>query len=156
MPHFKFQQTIEQLEKRKGGYYHLIIKAEIVNQFEKKRATRLKCVIENNLTFSCGLNHYGDGNFYIILSTGNLKLLGKNLQDSVSFEIFEDPNPLGVEMPEALEALLEQDENAAEIFDNLTDGKKRSLIHLIRKLKNVEAQIQKALSFLNEQKLKSR
>ena len=148
MPKFKFQQNIGQLEKRKGGYYYLVISSGIVDQFEKKRSTRLKCNIDGKIEYSCGLNHLGDGNFFIILSTKNLKKLGKTLGDQVDFEIYEDPNPLGVEIPEVLEVLLEQDEFAKEVFDKITDGKKRSLIYSINRIKNIDLQVEKSLAFL--------
>ncbi|MFD2570316.1 YdeI/OmpD-associated family protein [Spirosoma soli] len=155
MPHFTFEQPIRQLEKRQGGYYHLIIDADIVKQFEKQRATRLKCLIDQKVSFSCGLNHLGDGNFYIIVATQQLKKLGKQLGDTVVFDIFEDPNPLGVDIPEVLQVLLEQDDDARKTFDGLTDGKKRSLIYTINSVKDLDKQVSKALTFLNERKAKS-
>lgn len=128
------------------------IRAETVNRFGKKGATRLKCTLDRKLSYSCGLNHLGDGNFYIIVATRYVKLLGKRSGDVVMFEITEDQSPLGVEIPGVLEALLEQDEDAKRIFGAMTDGKKRSLIYLIKRIKDIDKQIQKALTFLNEQK----
>ena len=98
----------------------------------------------------------GDGDYFIIVATRHLKSIGKELNDLVSFEIYEDPNPLGVEIPEVLEVLLEQDEEAKERFNNLTDGKKRSLIYSIKNLKDIDKQVQKTLTFLNQQKARSR
>ncbi|MEL6925343.1 MAG: DUF1905 domain-containing protein [Bacteroidota bacterium] len=145
---FEFTQHIGQLEKRKGGYYYLTIDADTVNQFEKKRHTRLVCTIDHKVSYSCGLNHLGDGNFFIILSTARLKKLGKELGDEVHFSIKPDPNPLGVEVPEVLTVLLQQDEAAKGIYDQLTDGKKRSLIFQIKPVKNIDLQVEKALQFL--------
>ncbi len=156
MPHLKFKQTIEQLEKRQGGYYYLKVLADSVAQFEKGRATRLKCILDGELTYSCGLNHLGDGHFYIIMATRYLKQLKKNKGDQVIFEIFEDPNPLGVEIPEALQELLAQDEAAKTVFDKLTDGKKRSLIYSTQRIKNIDKQIQNSLDFLEEEDRKMR
>ncbi|MEM8528354.1 MAG: YdeI/OmpD-associated family protein [Bacteroidota bacterium] len=151
MPHFQFTQNIGQLEKRKGGYFYLKIDAEVVEQFEKKRATRLKCDIDGKVSYSCGLNHLGDGNFFIIVATRHLKKLGKELGDEVQFEIYEDPNPLGVEIPEVLQVLLQQDEDAKVMFEQLTDGKKRSLIYAIKPVKNIDKQVEKIMTFLVEQ-----
>lgn len=85
MKQYKSEQTIGQLEKRKGGYFFLKIDAEIVNQFKNKRHTRFLCTIEKSLSFPCGLNHLGDGNFFIILSTKNLKLINKATGDRLEF-----------------------------------------------------------------------
>jgi len=59
------------------------------------------------------------------------------LDDTVNFKIYKDPDRLGVEMPEVLGAFIEQDSEAIKVFDILTDGKKRSLIFGINKIKNI-------------------
>ncbi len=152
MKSFEDEQVIGQLEKRKGGYFYLTISADIVNQFEKKRHTRFLCTLDKKLTFPCGLNHLGDGNFFIILGSKNLKIVGKTLGDKICFELSEDPNPLGVDMPEVLEAFLEQDQNLKAVFDSLTLGKKRNVIHSINKIKDIDRQIQKIIQIINDSK----
>lgn len=99
MKSFKDEQLIAQLEKRKGGYFYLKIPAEVVNQFKNGRKARLICKIDNKHTLQCGLNHFGDGNFFIILGSKFLKEINKQLGDKIKFEISEDPDPLGVAIP---------------------------------------------------------
>jgi len=154
MPSFSFTQHIGQLEARKGGYYFLRIEADIVEQFERKRATRLICTLNNELSYACGLNHLGDGNFFIILATKHMDTLGLQLGDPIQFEIHEDPNPLGVEVPEVLEVLLAQDEEAQAIYEAITDGKKRNLIHTMNRVKNIDLKIEKALRILEDERQK--
>lgn len=144
------EQLICQLEKRKGGYFYLTISADIVNQFKNKRLTRFLCIIDKKLTFQCGLNHLGDGNFFIILGSKNLKLVNKQFGDKIYFELKEDPDPLGVDMPEVLEAVLEQDQELKATFDTLTLGKKRNVIHSINKIKDIDKQIQKTIQIIND------
>jgi hypothetical protein len=151
MPSIKLSAPIQQLEKRKGGYYYLVVEAETVNLFERKKATRLICSVEDKLKFPCGLNHLGDGNFFIIISTKLFKALGRPLGEPVNFEISVDPNPLGVEVPEVLLVLLEQDAATKAAYDALTDGKKRSLIHYIKGIKDIELQIARIEQFLSGQ-----
>jgi hypothetical protein len=150
MKSYTDEQVIGQLEKRKGGYFYLTIPADIVNQFNNKRLTRFLCTLDKKLTFQCGLNHLGDGNFFIILGSKNLQAIHKQLGDKISFELTEDPNPLGVDMPEVLEAVLEQDEELKAIFDNLTLGKKRNVIHTINKIKDIDKQIQRTIQIIND------
>jgi hypothetical protein len=139
---YKEEQVIAQLEQRKGGYCYLSIKAEVVEKFKHKRNTRLICTLDKVLTFQCGLNHLGDGNFFIILSAKNLKALNKRPGDTVRFELAEDPNPLGVAMPEVLTAMLAQDDTLNDLFQRLTDGKKRGIIHQLNRIKDIDKQIQ--------------
>ena len=153
MKTFKFKQTVQKLSPNKGAYYYLKVPAEIVDQFEKKRATRLLCNIEDKVSYSCGLNHF-DGNFYIILAGRYVKQLKKQVGDDIEFEICEHPNPLGVEVPEVLEVFLSQDSGAKAIYDTFTDGKKRTLIFSISRVKNIDLQIQKITDFLLQEKIK--
>jgi hypothetical protein len=151
MKYFEDEQPIGQLEKIKGGYYYLKIEAEIINQFEKKRHTRMICHLDKKISFRCGLNHLGDGNFFIIVSGKNLEQLNKKLGNTIHFKIEEDPDQLGVEIPEVLIALLEQDEALKMIYDKITDGKKRSLIYSISKTKNIDKQVNEISAFLNKE-----
>ncbi len=84
-----------------------------------------------------------------------MKTLGIEVGKKVDVEIREDPNPLGVEIPEVLFVLLEQDEKIKAIFNKITDGKKRSLIYQIKAIKNINRQVEIAQQFLylEEQKL---
>jgi len=148
------QLTIKQLEKCKGGYFYLSLDAEIVDQFERKKATRIICTIDDEISYRCGLNHLGDGNFFVIVATKYLDQLGKQLDDTVNFKIDKDPDQLGVEMPEVLGVFLEQDSESKKIFDKLTDGKKRSLVFGINKIKNIDRQIQAITEFLAKQNMK--
>ncbi len=153
MKSYKTEQIIGQLEKRKGGYFFLKIEAEVINQFPNKRHTRFLCTLDGSLTYQCGLNHLGDGNFFIILSTKNLSAIGKNLGDTVEFELKEDPNPLGVDVPEILEIVLEQDTELKSVWEKLTLGKKRSVIFNVIKIKDLDTQVQKVELLLHESTL---
>ncbi|MEM9987726.1 MAG: DUF1905 domain-containing protein, partial [Bacteroidota bacterium] len=89
-----------------GGYFYVDLAASLVETFPQQRKTRLLCTLDQDLTYPCGLNHLGDGNFFLIISGKNLKKVGKSLGDTLWVELDEDPNPLGVEVPEVLEVLL--------------------------------------------------
>jgi hypothetical protein len=153
MKYFEGEQLISQLEKIKGGYFYIKIDADIINQFEKKRHTRMICHLDKKISFRCGLNHLGDGNYFIIVSGKNLELLNKRLGSNIHFKIEEDPDQLGVEMPEVLATLLVQDDELKEIFEKITDGKKRSLIYSILKTKDIDKQVSEIVSFLNKENM---
>ncbi len=156
MDSYHAQQTIKQLEKRKGGYFYLKVEADIVNQFEHKRSTRIICTLDDTLSFRCGLNHLGDGNFFIIVATKYLEKLEKVLGDTVRYKIEKDPDQLGVEMPEVLTVFLSQEAEYKAVFDKLTNGKKRSLIYIIVKIKDIDKQVNNIIAFLNKERIKMR
>ncbi|TDO23644.1 YdeI/OmpD-associated family protein [Sediminibacterium goheungense] len=156
MKTYKDQQAIGQLEKRKGGYYYFMVTAATANALTHQHKTRLICTIDKTLTFQCGLNHLGDGNFFIIISTKKVKELKKKIGDKIDITLQEDPNPLGVEIPEVLTALLDQDEDLKKKYDQFTMGKKRSVIHAITRLKDMDKQISMALKIINGQLIPGR
>lgn len=149
----KGEQIVEQLEKIKGGYFFLKVNAETVNRLKYKNKTRLICKLDHKVSFQCGLNHYGDGNFFIIISSRNMKLINRKSGDKIYFEITEDPNPLGAEIPETVSILLEQDDALKEKFNELTDGKKRSILIQINKIKDLDKQVSKTIALINNPNL---
>lgn len=145
----KGTQTIGQLEKRKGGYFYLQVDRSIIEKLPAKRNTRIICNLEGKLAFRCGFNHLGDGNFFIILSNANLNKIGKTLGSKLTFVLTEDPDPLGVEVPEVLATLLEQDPALNIKFDKLSLGKKRNIIHQVSRVKNLDGQVAKSLELIS-------
>ena len=142
---------IRQLPKRKGGYFYIGLTNEVVQSFPKQKSTRIVCSIDKGLSsFQCGLNHMGDGNFFIIISTKNLKPLQKQVDDQIDFTIFQDPNPLGVDIPESIQALLTQDESLNSQFESLSLGKRRSIIHRVKNIKNIDLQISRTVQLIEE------
>lgn len=152
MPTLQFKQPLLKFSSQKGSYHYLKIEATTVEKFKKKKATRLQCTLENSVIFDCGFNHLGDGNFYLIVSKRHLKKLKKQEGDILSFQIEEHPEPLGVKVPEVLEVLLSQDLDAKAIYDTFTDGRKRTLIYTINRVKDIDKQVQKILAFLEQYK----
>lgn len=142
-----FAQPITKLDKSKGGYYFLAISAADVARFSRQKETRLICTLDEKVSFRCGLNPMGDGSFFVIVATRYVKALKKEDGSAVEVRLEEDPDPLGVDVPEVLQALLAQDPALQEAYDGYTDGQKRSLIHSIARVKDVDAQVKTLLGF---------
>lgn len=153
---FRGKQTIKQLEPIKGSYFYLYLERDVVETFPKQRSTRLICELNGHHSYSCGLNHFGDGNYFIIVAKKHLNAVKAELGQTVEFAIYEDPNPLGVEVPEELTVLLQEERELKDLYERMTDGKKRSLIHEMNALKGMEEKIQFALKFLPENQPKRR
>ena len=76
-----------------------------------------------------------------------MKTLNAYPGEKVEIQIEVDPNPLGVEIPAVLDVIFNEFPDAKMAFDDLTDGKKRSLIYSVIKVKNVDKQIEKIMRF---------
>ncbi|WNJ17094.1 DUF1905 domain-containing protein [Pontibacter sp. G13] len=151
MDHFQARLILSKLAPRKGGYHHLVIPHEVVDQFPRGKKTRVICTLNESLSYACGFNHLGNGDFFIIVAKRYLKQLDLEGGEEVLVQIQTDPNPLGVDIPEVLQVLLAQDQEAESTFDQLTDGRKRTLIYMLQRIKSVDLAVQKCLAFLEEE-----
>ena len=128
--------------------HHVVcISNEVVANFPKGARTRVVLRINGQGDIQCGLNTHSPGIRCMMVSKAHMKALDLMAGEKVAIEIFEDPNPLGVEIPEVLRALLEQDPIVAEVWARMTDGRKRTICHSTKSLKNVDLQVERALVF---------
>jgi len=142
-----YTAPIQQLEPRRGAYFYVrLTKA----QFQQLNSKRLICRLDDRISYGCGVNHMGDGDYFIIIAKAKLKQLDKALGEVVEVALEADPNPLGVAEPEVLLVLLEQDDWAKAAYGRLTDGKKRGLIYQVLKIKDIDRQVEHILAYLHE------
>lgn len=73
------------------------------------------------------------------------KELGVFPSDFFEVQLKEDTSRYGVDVPEAFQAVLDSDPDGAALFELLTDGKKRSLIYFIKRIKREQTQVDKTL-----------
>lgn len=73
------------------------------------------------------------------------KKLGIFPSDYFELQLFENTTKYGVEAPEEWTAVLESDPEAHSFFKALSDGKKRSLIYHVLRVKSSDLRIEKAL-----------
>ena len=81
-----------------------------------------------------------------------MKKLGLKVGSTVQVNMRRDESEFGLPMPEEFREVLDQDAVAKEYFDALTAGKKRSLIHIISGVKNVDKRIERALMIVERLK----
>lgn len=105
----------------------------------------------NGASFALAVLHLKDGSRYFAVSASLRKAAGIRVGDrvKVSFAIV-DPDKL--EIPEELEAVLVQDDEARKAWDKLTTGYQRSLIHYVTSVKNVDSRIKRSLELLDRAK----
>ena len=65
---------------------------------------------------------------------------------------FKIVNPDKLDIPEELQAILAQDDDARKAWEKLTTGYRRSLIHYVTSVKNVDSRIKRSLDLLNKAK----
>lgn len=85
------------------------------------------------------------GLWYILLSKGVDTELNAHEEEKVTVKLTQETNTYGMPMPEELEMSLFQEEGAMAFFDALAPGKQRSMIYIVRKIKNQDVSIRKSL-----------
>ena len=140
------QTTLEDFHSKLFRYY-ISVSKEVGDQFVKGENRRITCSINGTDPYQCALM-YQDGGFYILVNNQIRKKIGIEEGDKIEVTIEKDTSKFGHEVPASFEALLDQDEEGKAYFDSLTMGKQRSLIYLVKKVKNVDSQIAKGLAIM--------
>lgn len=105
----------------------------------------------NGAPFALAVQHLADGSRYFSVGAPLRKAAGIKVGSrvNVAFQIV-DPDKLDV--PEELQAVLDQDERARNIWEKFTLGYRRSLIHYINSVKNVDSRIRRSLDLMERAK----
>ena len=125
-----------------------ILLGEIMEACSNKRAI---CTLNKDVVFPCALMSK-EGYYYVLLNKTIIKKTKANLGDVLSVELTPDTSVYGMPICEEFEAVLFDDPEGAHWFEKLTPGKKRSLIHIINKIKNTNLRIQKTFVILSHLK----
>jgi len=151
----KFNTYLEMLDPMRGGYRCVMYDKALIDTFPKKSKTRIILDIDDgNIQIQAGIQSFGGGKYFSMI--GKTKLGGHTYEQgqAISVIVYLDPNPLGVEIPEVVEALLEQDELIKRTWEKLTDGRKRTICHTVYRIKNIDIQVDKCLEFFEEERAK--
>lgn len=144
----KFEVTIT-------GTHGVIIPESIARPFDEAGHKRIRITAsyrDKTISFHAALNKY-QGNYVISFGKRYQKPLGVSANDYFQLQLEEDSSKYGVDVPEEFSAVMESDPEAAEIFEQLTDGKKRSLIYYVLRFANSQTRIDKALIISENLKL---
>ncbi len=134
-----------------GGHY-VEVTPDIMARLNAKPGARLICSINKTIPFPCGLVSLGNGSAYIILSAKRMKEAVIKPNQEVTVYLKLDLSPYGMEMPEELAILLEEDAIGKSRFDQLTPGKQRTLMYAITAVKNPQLRIDRAIRYIENLK----
>ena len=143
--------TLQKFDPKLFGY-HFPIPIDIAKSFIVGMNRRIICHINNEHKIQCALMPYCNG-YFILINQSLVKKLNLSINQEVSLTLEKDTSEYGHEVPETFQMLLEQDEKGSEFFEQLTPGKKRSLIYLVGKVKNIDSQLNKGLAILDHLKV---
>lgn len=105
----------------------------------------------NGIPFALAPQYKKDGSRYFSINAALRKACKIDTGDVVKVE-FALADPKKVEVPEELEAVLAQDDQAMKVWTSFTYGLQRSLIHYVTAVKNVDSRIKRALEMMEKAK----
>ena len=137
----------ERFEVTVTGTHSVIIPEPVAKIFLEKglKRVKFKAYFEDKEIDFHGALHLYQCNYIVSFGKRYQKELGVFPSDYFELQLFEDTSKYGVEMPEEFMAVLDSDPEAFEAFEKLSDGKKRSLIYYILRIKTSQTRIDKAL-----------
>ncbi len=83
---------------------------------------------------------------YLLISKRDLKVLHSHTNEPIHVSLLHDHSKYGMPVPEEWEKVELENPEIIPYFEQLTPGKKRSLLHLIGKYKSSDARMRKALA----------
>ncbi|MEO9474057.1 MAG: YdeI/OmpD-associated family protein [Cyclobacteriaceae bacterium] len=142
-----FESTLEEFELNKVYNLHIPVPDAIAGEFINGNDRRVVCEIEGD-KWHAGLMPSTSG-YYILMSQKRVSDLGLKRGDRVVLKLEKDESEYGMDMPEELQVLLDQDEQGSRYFHDLTPGKQRNLIYIVNQVKNPESRLSKALAIIS-------
>ncbi len=135
-----------------GSFTHTIIVVpdKIISSLPIKGRVRTKGMI-NKTPFALAIQHKKDGSRYFMVS-GQLRReakIGSGDPVKVRFWLVD---PDRVDIPEELQAVLDQDVEALKRWKTFTPGLQRGLAHYVNAVKNVDSRIKRAMEIMEKAK----
>lgn len=146
-----FTTTLQNFDSNLWGF-HLPVPTGIAEEFIEGNDRRVVCNINNRMQIHGALMPYSEG-YFLLLNKDLVKKLQLSIGANVQLQLEKDRSEFGMPMPESFHALLDQDDEGNQYFEKLTPGRKRSLIHVVGKVKNIDSQLNKGLAILHHLKL---
>ncbi|CAN5407629.1 hypothetical protein BH10ACI3_BH10ACI3_20960 [soil metagenome] len=135
-----------------SGWHFLTIEREIVDKFAfTGKSKRVVCSIKGGEPFQCALMPWGEI-FYIIVNKSKRESAGIDAGDTVEVELVLDESKYGLPMPEEFQEVLNQDHEGDRLFHALTEGKQRSVLYYVSKIKDIDKRIHASLIFVDHLK----
>lgn len=130
-------------------HHAVFLPDEIVKVLPKGRL-RTKGTI-NGIPFALAPQYQKEGGRFFSINASLCKTAKIKAGDKVEIT-FKLVDPDVVDMPEELEAVLAQDDEAKEVWRSFTKGYQRSLIHYVTSVKNVDSRISRSLELMAKAK----
>lgn len=146
----KFSTQIRKLDYL--NTFYLFIPSTIVTEVGGVSNKRFMCSVNGHKAFHGGFLALGEGEACISINAARMKEAGVAPGDIVDLLLVPDTSKYGMEMPEELSEVLDQDPEAARRFSILTPGRQRYIIHYVSSVKSTQLRVDRALLLIGNLK----
>ena len=143
-----FKSVLTNFNTKMWGH-HFIVPQDITEQFIVGSNRRVIIKINGSEEIRSALMPINKVESFLLVNKGVRTKLNLSEGKEATIEIRKDNSQYGMEMPEELSILLDQETESKDLFENLTPGKQRSLIYLVTKVKNTNSRLNKALAIVH-------
>lgn len=141
------------LKTVQGAFVHtiLVVPDDIIESLPVKGRVRTKGLLNNKTPFALAIQFKKDGSRYFMVSAQLRReaKIGSGDPVKVTFWLVDADE---VDVPEELQAVLDQDDEAMELWNTFTSAIKRGLSHYVNSVKNVDSRIKRALEIVEKAK----
>lgn len=144
VPPFHFNAAIEPPEA--SGYMHIIrVPPDVFHAFEGKKPVRVVVSVAGKASWKAGLMSLGNGGGYISVSKQKIKTSGLAVGKKLPVTLEPDTDKETWPLPPEMDAALAFDDEARAFYEQLTDGKKRSITIFVGQAKSEQIRVDRAL-----------
>ncbi len=139
------------LEKSDNGTHFIVLDPNLSEGFLAAGHKRLIATI-GAISFHCALLPMKGRGHFVYVAAAVRNQLGLTAGNHIDVGFRPDDTPYQFDMPEELREVLHTDPSAQAVFEGLTDGNKRGLIHLVTLVKSPDKRIERALKIADKLK----
>lgn len=143
----RFEGVLEKRTTSIGGAHFVVVPAKVSAFFGVKGHVRVLGTM-NGVAIDRALIPDGEGGHEIIIGTDVRKKTKAEPGSKVVIEIYRNPKPDSVDIPEELTAAIEMEPEAVRKFAKMTPGMKRNMAYWVKSGKLPETRAKRAVEIL--------
>ena len=130
----------------------LVVPADTIKELGGLKGQRFTCTVNDSISWKCGLMAYKNGSAYITINKKRMQEINVSPGDEVRVILKPETSKYGMDVPEEVQVLLDQDEEMNRKFHLLTPGRQRASLYKIAQYKTVQYRIDNAIMIMENVK----
>jgi hypothetical protein len=143
----RFEGILEKRSTSIGGNHFVVVPANVTKFFGERGSVRVFGTV-NGIEVDRALIPDGEGGHHIIIGTEVRKKIKAVEGSKLTIEIYRNPNPTDVDIPEELSAAIGMEPEAVRKFAKMTPGMKRNMAYWVNSGKLPETRAKRAVEIL--------